>query len=426
MTAARALLIAFAVSAMSVTVWAQDTPVPDHPAPHQQEDDPAGDGAEHQQQDAPPEHQHHAGADSAWTWTTDANVFAGYNYQERHFADVSAWESQNWFMGAGSRLIRRGRLTFASMVSFEPFTLNAHGSPELFQTGESYQRQPLLNYQHPHDLLMELGTTYAHPVGRLQSYVGADLVGSPTLGPVPFMHRESARSDPQVPLTHHVLDSTHTSTGVIRGGLSAGRLTVESSVFRGAEPDENRLNIERPRLDSWAARVQYNAGPWHAQFSGGRLHQPEWFDPFNVTLLTASVAYDGQVKSRPLNVTLAWGGHREFNGFNGNADGYLAEGQYGASRRSTFYWRAEYAGKDLFVDVHPKGFSHRSVIYEIGALTAGYVRDISVTKAGRFGLGADATVYKIPDDLLVYWANSRSFHVFLRWRPIGAVHQMAM
>src|SRR5215831_9708077 len=109
MRAARSLLMAFAVSAMSVTAWAQDTPVPDDPAAHQHQDDP-------------PEHQHHAAASSTWTWATDANVFAGYNYQERHFADVSAWESQNWFMGSGSRPIRRGRVTFASMISFEPFT----------------------------------------------------------------------------------------------------------------------------------------------------------------------------------------------------------------------------------------------------------------------------------------------------------------
>lgn len=278
MTITRSILVTMAFCAVAAAAWAQDDP------------------ANHQ--------HHHEAPSNTWTWTTDANVFAGYNYQERHFADFSAWESQNWFMAGASRSIRTGRLTIASMISLEPFTLNAHGSPQLFQTGESYQRTPLLNYQHPHDLLMELGATYARPVGGLRSYVGADLVGSPTLGPVPFMHRESARSDPQVPLTHHFMDATHSTWGVIRGGVSVGAVTLESSVFRGEEPDENRLNIERPRLDSWAARVQYNAGAWHAQFSGGHLHQPEWFDPFDVTLLTASLAFDGPLKSRPLNVTL--------------------------------------------------------------------------------------------------------------------------
>src|SRR5215831_18808877 len=147
-------------------------------------------------QDDPSDHQHHHPVSSSWTWTTDANVFAGYNYQERHFADFSAWESQNWFMGSGAHGIGRGRLTVASMLSLEPFTMHAHGSPQLFQTGESYQRMPLLNYQHPHDLVMELGATYERPIERIRTYLGADLVGSPTLGPIPFMHRESARSNP--------------------------------------------------------------------------------------------------------------------------------------------------------------------------------------------------------------------------------------
>jgi hypothetical protein len=394
------LAIALVLCTLATTASAQDDPSDHH--------------------DDQPEH-HQDASIATWTWATDANVFVGYNYQERHFADFSAWESQNWFMVSGAHRLGEGRLTFASMLSLEPFTMHAHGSPQLFQTGESYQRMPLLNYQHPHDLVMELGATYERPVGRLRSYLGADLVGSPTLGPIPFMHRESARSNPQVPLTHHFMDATHITTGVIRGGVAFGAVTVESSAFRGQEPDEDRLNIERPRLDSWAVRAQYNAGPWHAQFSGGHLHQPEWFDPFDVTLLTASVGFDGEVKSHPLDVTVAWGGHREFNGFNGNADGYLAEGQLGVSGRSTIYWRAEYTGKDLFVDVHPKGFSHRTIIYELGAFTAGYLRDISVTRAGRFGVGADATVYQIPDILLPFWASSRSFHVFLRWRPVGVV-----
>ena len=372
-------------------------------------------------QDDQVEHHHEPVADM-WTWTTDANVFVGYNYQARHFADFSAWESQNWFMAGGGRSIGTGRLTIGSMLSLEPFTLHAHGSPQLFQTGESYNRAPLLNYQHPHDLVMELGATYERPLGRVRSYVGVDLVGSPTLGPVPFMHRESARSNPQVPLTHHFMDSTHITTGVVRGGVSVGPLTFESSAFRGLEPDENRLNLERPGLDSWAARVQYNAGPWHAQFSGGHLHQPEWYDPFDITLLTASVGFDGHVSSRPLDITVAWGGHREFNGFNGNADGFLAEGQFGVSPRSTLYGRVEHTGKDLFVDVHAKGSSHRTIIYMIDAFTAGYVRDVSVTKAGRFGLGADATFYLMPDALLQFWQSSRSFHVFLHWRPGAASH----
>ena len=114
------------------------------------------------------------------------------------------------------------------------------------------------------------------------------------------MHRESARSNPQVPLTHHDLDSTHITPGVLRAGVTAGPLTFEGSVFRGAEPDENRFNIEKPALDSWSARIGWRRGPWTAQVSGGLLHEPEWFDPFDITRLTASIAVRRPARIAPV------------------------------------------------------------------------------------------------------------------------------
>src|SRR5207245_5773611 len=130
--------------------------------------------------------------------------------------------------------------------------------------------------------------------------------------------------NPSVPLTHHYMDSTHITTGVVRGGVEVGQLMVETSAFRGEEPDENRLNIDTPRLNSWSARATWRRGPWQAQFSGGHLHQPEWFEPVDVVRLTASIAYDGAVRSRPLAATVAWGQNREPSlGF--ALDGYLAD-----------------------------------------------------------------------------------------------------
>src|SRR5439155_1355123 len=81
--------------------------------------------------------------------------------------------------------------------------------------------------------------------------------------------------------------------GVLRAGVETGAMTFEASVFRGEEPDQddNRYNIETPRLDSWAARVGWHRGPWQAQFSGGRLHEPEWFEPYDQTRLTASISF---------------------------------------------------------------------------------------------------------------------------------------
>ena len=96
---------------------------------------------------------------------------------------------------------------------------------------------------------MGLGATYRIESGAGRHLFGADAVGSPALGPTAFMHRESARHNPQVPLSHHYLDSTHITPGVLRAGLEVKGLAFETSVFRGEEPDENRLNIDQPRLE---------------------------------------------------------------------------------------------------------------------------------------------------------------------------------
>src|SRR5439155_8957848 len=174
----------------------------------------------------PPPDQDRATTATSWSWTTDANMFFGYNYQQRRYADFASWDSQNWAMISGARRVGPGRLTVDAMFSLEPWTVGrlvysgdfrlppAGGTPQLYQTGESFNQIPLVNYQHPHDLVMGLGATYQVPIGRLTYFFGADLVGSPALGPTAFMHRESARSNPQVPLTHHDLDSTHITPGV--------------------------------------------------------------------------------------------------------------------------------------------------------------------------------------------------------------------
>lgn len=369
------------------------------------------------------EHHHVSSPAPSWTWSTDANVVFGYNHQQRKFLDATAWESQNWFMGQARRALGRGQLTIDAMFSLEPFTLGAKGSPELFQTGESYNRQPLVNYQHPHDLLMGLGATYRIRAGVVGVTLGADLVGSPTLGPTAFMHRESARDNPQVPITHHFLDSTHITPGVLRAGVDAGGLSLEASAFRGEEPDEDRTNIERPRLDSWAVRGEYARGPWRAQLSGGRLHRPEWWETFDESRLTASLSFERTLAGRFVSATAAWGRNYHHNTFEQKADGFLAEATARITNRSTLYGRTELAAKNLFPEgPHGPGDVHPHFFYDVTASTLGYIHDIDVGRAGRFGVGADFVHYTMPPLIEQFWGGSRSWHVFLRWRPESNGH----
>ena len=351
----------------------------------------------------------------------DANVFFGLNDQRRRFADYSAWESQNWFMAAAGRQSPAGRFSANLMLSLEPFTVADQGSPQLFQTGESYQGVPLVNYQHQHDLLMELGVTYTITRPAVRYTIGADLVGSPTLGPTAFMHRPSARNNPQAPLIHHYLDSTHITPGVVRAGVGIGSFTFEGSVFRGASPDEDRVDIERPGLDSWATRVRWQRGGWDVQVSGGHLKQPEWFEPYDATRLTASITFDGEVRSRPLAMTLAWGENRQFNGYNGNVDGFLLEGDWSATTALAVFGRIEVTAKELFgLGPHPKEFVHPHWVSDVRAFTVGSVWDLPIPRIGRLGVGADVTLYHMGDDIRPFFDPARSVHAFLRWRPRAA------
>ncbi|HZR25586.1 MAG TPA: hypothetical protein VFA59_18460 [Vicinamibacterales bacterium] len=369
-----------------------------------------------------------------WTWSTDANVFVGFNYQQRLFADFSAVESQNWFMLDGTHEDNVGTLSLLAMASLEPLTVghfdyagsnkvDPGGSPELFQTGESYKQLPLANTQHPHDLVMTLGASYRIQQPSVAYTFGAWIVGSPALGPTAFMHRDSARDNPSVPLSHHWLDATHISYGVLTGGVESHGVTIEASAFRGEEPDENRYNIEAPKLDSYSARVSWQSGPWQAQFSAGHLHVPEWFEPYDETRVTASVEYSGVLGSRPLSATFAWGENRDAVVINGVSDNFLLEWDLNAASKTFFYGRAEVSEKEILgLGFHPLGFLHPHVYSHIDALTLGLVRDVVDGSVGRVGVGGDVTLYHMSPDLLPFWAGSHSYHVFLRWRPNASGH----
>jgi hypothetical protein len=163
-------------------------------------------------------------------------------------------------------------------------------------------------------------------------------------------------------------------------------------------------------------RGSWRHGPWQAQFSGGHLHEPEWFEPTDVTRLTASIAFSGEIAARPLAATVAWGQNREL-GF--ALDGYLAEWDYAVTRTDTIYGRGESVLKEIFgLGVHPAGLlNHPRNFSQINALTIGYVRELPIPGLDRFGIGADVTVHDTSQDLAEYYGSPKSYHVFLRWRP---------
>jgi hypothetical protein len=367
--------------------------------------------------EASAQHEHHVPAPTSagWSWSGAAQVFLTANLQQREFTDFHQLESQNWFMGAGSRRAGGGAVSMAGMLSLEPFTLRELGSAQVFQTGETLGGAPLIDYQHPHDLVMHASVSYARDLSAdSQLRFTAALVGEPALGPTVFMHRASALPNPTVPLSHHQLDSTHITPGVLTAGWYAPVWTVETSAFHGREPDENRLDVDLGALDSWSARVLARSGGVVAQFSGARLHEPDAIEPGDMTRLTASVEYVGTPRGRLTTMTLAWGLNDERFG---REAGWLAEATRELWRRGTLYLRGELADKHILEagGAHPPGFEHPHTLSRVGAWTTGYEHRLFEGSSGRWSIGGDLTAHHTPDNLYPYYGHPLSVHLFARW-----------
>ena len=214
----------------------------------------------------------HAGSGTAWApasepiheWMTHrANwdlmahgvVFLTYNQQGGPRGAGKA-ESVNWLMLMQQHRLGKGTILFRQMFSAESLTSPHPGFPELFQTGETYHGQPLIDHQHPHNLFSELSLYLSQPLReKLSWFFYGGPAAEPALGPITYIHRGSAAELPAAPLGHHLQDSTHTSFGVVTSGVVIDRLKIEASAFNGREPDEQRWSIQLSALDSWSGRV---------------------------------------------------------------------------------------------------------------------------------------------------------------------------
>jgi len=247
-------------------------------------------------------------------WSTMLHGYGTLVYDDQggpRGADKTFFESM--LMGMGQRPLNGGTLTLRAMVSLDPL-MGPNGYPLLLQTGETANgRTALVDRQHPHNAVMELGGVYSHPITKsVSTFLYVAWPGEPALGPVTFMHRFSGEVDPAAPITHHWLDSTHTSSGVVTLGVTDGPFKLETSSFTGREPNQNRWNIDHPTFDSWSSRATVNpTANLSFQVSAGWLHSPEQLTP-NVDQwrTTASGTYNLPLPKGNWQTLLAWGRDR--------------------------------------------------------------------------------------------------------------------
>ena len=354
----------------------------------------------------------------AWDLMAHGTVFADYNQQGGPRGEGKA-ESVNWLMLMEQHKLGQGSIMFREMFSGESLTAPHPGFPELFQTGETYHGQPLVDHQHPHNVFSELSFNYTVPIEKELSweFYGA-AAGEPALGPVAYMHRASASELPMAPLSHHLQDSTHTSFGVITTGIVVDRWKIEGSVFNGREPSEKRYGIQWAALDSWSARLSVApSSNWTAQYSYGRLERPEALEPGSQRRQTASVEYVRPFVRGSWATTVVWGRvHKEVDSRNLNS--YLLETTANFRSRSYAFSRMELVDKDELFPGDPLRPSFR-----IGAYTFGGAHDLVQSQFWQLALGADLTFYSKASTLdSTYGNNPVSFQVFLRVRPALSHH----
>jgi hypothetical protein len=354
---------------------------------------------------------------SGWMLMAHGELFIDYNQQGSPRGEGKA-ESVNWGMLMEQHKLGKGTILFRQMSSAESLTSPHPGFPELFQTGETYHGEPLVDHQHPHNVVAELSFLYTLPLAKKISW---ELYGGPSaepaLGPITYMHRASAAELPLAPLGHHLQDSTHTSFGVITSGFTLDRIKLEASAFNGREPNEERWSIQLAALDSWSGRASIAPSRnWTAQYSIGRLEHPEALEPGSQWRQTASTEYNRPLMRRIWRgnwaTSLVWGRvHKIATGTNLNS--YLLESTLNFLNRNYAFTRMELVDKD---ELFPQAAVHSA--YRIGAYTFGGVRDLVQNRTGQIGIGADVTWYSKPTALDgAYGEHPASFQIFLRFRP---------
>jgi hypothetical protein len=354
-----------------------------------------------------------------WELMAHGVIFIDYNQQGGPRGEGKA-ESVNWGMLMEQHGLGNGTILLRQMFSAESLTSPHPGFPELFQTGETYHGEALVDHQHPHNVFAELSALYTLPLSEKVSW---ELYGGPAaepaLGPVTYLHRASAAELPMAPLGHHLQDSTHTSFGVVTTGFVIDWVKLEASAFNGREPNEERWSIQPAALDSWSGRASIApARDWTAEYSVGRLEHPEALEPGSQWRETASVEYDRPMAEGNWVTSLVWGRvHKIATGTTLN--GYLMESTVNFLRRDYAFTRMELVDKD---ELFPQAAVHPA--YRIGAYTFGGVRDLVQNSAWQLGVGADVTVYSKPAALDAAYGNYPvSFQIFLRMRP--ALHRSA-
>jgi hypothetical protein len=358
-----------------------------------------------------------------WMYMLHYNLFLRYTNQDfsnKGSRGDDAFDAPNWLMFMGQRKVAaKGLFHFSTMFSLDPVTEGGNGYPLLFQSGETYKGNPLVDRQHPHDLFSELSVSYAHAFSRnTDMFAYLAYPGEPALGAVAFMHRPSALYNPDAPLSHHWVDATHISFGVATLGVRLGQFKLEGSSFTGREPNEKRFDFDKPRFDSWSGRLSYNPTKNIAlQVSHGFLKSPEELHADeDVNRTTASATYTLPLSNDgSINAIALWGRNKTKDHKGENA--FLLEGSWRKNKLALHgrYEHIQKSAEELNLDEAIYG---EHAVFPVNAVTAGINYDLLKIGKARLAAGSQFTLYSADKKLnTLYGKNPMGFQVYLRLYP---------
>ncbi len=221
-----------------------------------------------------------AGQDT-FLFSAQFNVFGVFSVLQGP-RGVDQFAAPNMFMlDVGRAITPRQFLNLNLMGTTELWTYPQRGYPQLLQIGEEHSGgQPFVDAQHPHTSPI-MGLTLSDTVS-LESSRTLRLFFAPrgesTDGPIAYMHRDSARDNPDAPLGHHVgQDVGHISSTVLGAQLDLGPFIFEASAFNGTEPDPTVVDLSLGPINSEALRVTYAIGAGHRVM--GSVANVEQTDP---------------------------------------------------------------------------------------------------------------------------------------------------
>ena len=305
-----------------------------------------------------------------------------------------------------TELTPKNHLRIDVMGSPEQLTVGDRGTPQLLQTDH-------IDNMHAHDTLMALEFRDVVALGaddrQKLTFLFAPR-GEAAIGPVPFMHRESAAGNPDAPLGHGLQDGFHDASTVLGIEYQNGPTTLEATAFSGQ-------NVTWPfpmhRPDSYGLRVNQGLGD-HVSVGASYADALLPLDAGGVEhnrFISAWLTTSHQFHGDSLKSAFIWGQGR--TGHDAALNSFLEEGLF-THGRNHFYGRAELLqlSPDQLSIVPANGAADAKWVE---ALTVGYER--ALVERGQLTLfvGGSYTKDFIPAGFQpAYGSNPGGVKVYLR------------